>query len=258
MDEWMTDEVKVLITGGIILALAVLFLMVMSIGPLLEGNGTQGQGMSSGSSGSAGSDEWADYSGGDYSSTPETPTVTPVVISSPPATTVPAPVQNRVVSYVTIAPKPTDDLPILHDLSQNIPRRSEEGFFTIYSLPNVVVGTNFPYITYTLVNPPLYLDFEVTFTNITDEKYYEYKIKANKYEVTKTNIRPYENAYFHVTVRDMDTGEIVAEDGVGVLDGLQMKKQIALYKGGHYLFEFTGRTATVTLTMKVKKEGNIP
>lgn len=248
-----TEEVKVILMGIIILAVIALFLMMLSFAPLLSGAGQDATLQKSTSSASSAPD-LSDLP--DETQAVPAPTVTPVIISGTPAPAA-APVQNRVISYVTIAPRPTDDNGPLHDLHTEISKPSYDNYFTIYSLTDQYVGTNFPYITYELKKPPLVLDFDVTLTNITDVKYYEYKIKSNKYEVTKTNIRPYENAYFTVTVRDRGTGEVITEDGVGKLYGLQNPKRIVIHKAGDYLFEFQGLADTVSLSIQVPREGNI-
>jgi hypothetical protein len=222
-------------------------MMILSLAPLLTGpgpNSTQIQRTSSSGSGYF-----------EITAIP-TPTITPVIITSTPA---PAPVstpvqlQNRVVTYITLEPKPTAE--IASHQSLTVP--PQENYITIYSLTNQDIWGNFPYISYDLKNPPLIIDYDVTLMDITDEKYMEYKIMSNKYEVTQTNIRPSEAAFFSIIVRDKKTGDIVAEDGVGGVYGQQTPKKIMIPKPGDYQVDLSGRFVTVTLTMKVKKEGNI-
>lgn len=248
-----SEDVKVILIGIIILAIIVLFLMILSIVPLLSGSAVNTTLQKSASSGSSASD-LSDPA--DVAPATPAPSLTPVIISSVPAPAVTT-AEERVTSYVTIAPKETYDNGHLQDLHQDIPKPSYDNLFTIYSFNNQEIGTNFPYIIYELKNPPLVLDYDVTLTNITDVKYYEYKIKSNKYEVTKTTIRPCESAFFHVTVRDRVTGEVITDEGVGTIYGSHNPGQIIIRKGGSYLFEFTGQFASVTLSLKVPREGNI-
>jgi hypothetical protein len=248
-----SEDIKVILIGIIILAIIVLFLMILSIAPLLSGAGQNATLQNSGGSGLSAAD--VPYPGDDLTVSP-TPSLTPVIISSTPSPAV-TQVQNRVVSYVTIEPRETADNRPLQDLHVGISKPNYDNLFSIYTLTDQEIGENFPYITYELKNPPLVLDYDVTLTNITDLKYYEYKIKANKYEVIKTNIRPSEDAYFHVTVRDRETGDVITDEGVGTVYGMQNPERIILHKAGNYLFEFTGRFARATLSIKVPREGNI-
>lgn len=183
------------------------------------------------------------------------PAITPVIISSTPA---PQPVQQVTpVSYVTIEAAPTPTIPALTDITSDIPRPSFQDYMTIYSLTNQPAVSNFPYVSVNLVNPPLIIEYDVTPLNISDTKYYSYKIQSTVYEVEGTNERPYENTWFRVIVRDRNTGKIVLEDGYGRTNSLDTPRKISLYKNGSYRFEFSGSYVTVSLDMKVKKEGNI-
>jgi len=130
-------------------------------------------------------------------------------------------------------------------------------YYTLYSLNNQEVLHALPYVSYNLASPPLVIDYDVTPTNITDVMYMRYKILAQVYEEDLSINRHYEGSSFEIIVRDRDTGEVVARDGVGKIYGFESPKQLTIYKCGNYLFEFTGQYAKVTLTMKVKKQGNI-
>ncbi len=180
---------------------------------------------------------------------------TPIVISATPP---PVLTTAKPSSYVTVEPKDVATPEKSRDITSKIPRRDFSNFVTIYSLNKKEVNQNLPYVSFYLATPPLIIDYDVTPVNITDVKEIEYKIIATEYDVLLSINRPYENTWFKVIVRDKETGEIVAEDGFGKTYALESPRQLVLYKGGNYQFEFTGQYAYVDLSMKVKKEGNIP
>jgi hypothetical protein len=190
-----------------------------------------------------------------------TRTTTPIIINStPPPTTAPTPVPTP-VSYVTVIYRQTNPIVRHSDPQPNIIEYNKPAtgsdYFTIYSLNNQEVLHALPYVSYSLASPPLVIDYTVTPVNITHVMHIQYKILAQTYEEELSINRHYEGYYFEIIVRDRDTGKIVARDGVGGTYGFESPKQLTIYKGGNYLFEFTGQHATVTLTMKVKKQGNI-
>ena len=113
-------------------------------------------------------------------------------------------------------------------------------------------------VSFTLRNPPLVIDYNVTPFTAIDIKHLEYKEISTNYEEDLAINRPYENAWFMVIVRNKDTGEIVSEDGVGGNYSLQTPKQLVVRGTGNFSFEFTGQYATLDLAMKVRQEGNFP
>lgn len=199
-----------------------------------------------------------------------TPTIKPITTTKP-NLTIPEPEENMLTSVQTPVPTPTKPY-VYIESAPSLPtsKRSRSIFydeqpkvvnlenFTFYSLTNQKVTQTLPRVSFNLVNPPLIIDYDITPQNFTDVKYVEYKILSQKYKVNSIVVRPYENTWFTIIVRDRNTGEIVAEDGVGGTYSLQSPKQLIIYKKGNYRFEFSGDYATVNLTMKVKKEGNIP
>jgi hypothetical protein len=184
-----------------------------------------------------------------------TPSVTPAIISSAPVTQTAQPAIPK--SYVTIEAVPTTVKPQLQDLSVNLPDLHYDNYFTIYSLNGQQVQQNLPYVSFNLINPPLVIDYTVIPLNITDVKDVKYKILSTEYNEKLVLNRPYEQARFRLVVRDRETGKVVLEEGYGEPYSLESSKQLFLYKGGNYRFEFSGDYATIDLTLKVKKEGNI-
>jgi hypothetical protein len=185
------------------------------------------------------------------------PAVTPVIISSTPLPRAVATLSPAPRSYVTIEPVPVTNAPVHQDLRETVPVRKMTEYITIYSLDGQKAQQNLPYVSFFLANPPLIIDFTVNPTIISDLKEEDYKILSTAYHENLTINRPYEHAWFRVVVRDRDSGRIVLESGYGKTYGQTESGQIILYKGGNYRFEFTGDYATVDLTMRVEKEGNI-
>ena len=132
-----------------------------------------------------------------------------------------------------------------------------DDYFTIYSMDSQPAQQNIPYVLFDLVNPPLVIEYSVSPLNVTDVKELDYKIMAVEHHENVSVSRPYEQSWFSVIVRDNVTGNVVLEDGYGKTYTQQPSNQLVVYKGGNYRFEFSGGSAVVNLTMKVKKEGNI-
>ena len=184
------------------------------------------------------------------------PLETPAIFSIEPDL---QPVENTVPprSYVTIEPALTPEVPTLEDVSSNIPVPSTQDYFTIYSLTNQQLVENVSIVSFNLVNPPLVIDYQVTPFNVTDIKSLDYKIISTEFHENRTIDRAYEQSYFRVIVRDRDTGAVVLEDGYGPMYSPDLTRELTLYQSGNFRFEFSGRYATVNLTMKVKPEENI-
>jgi hypothetical protein len=160
-------------------------------------------------------------------------------------------------SYVTLQPVPDSLTPQPRDIREDLPVPVTDDYFTIFSMDNQQAQQNIPYVLFDLDNPPLVIDYSVTPMSVTDVKELDYKILATEHHENVSVNRPYEQSWFSVIVRDNTTGNVVLEDGYGQTYTQQPAKQLVVYKGGNYRFEFSGGSAVVNLTMKVKKEGNI-
>jgi hypothetical protein len=168
------------------------------------------------------------------------------------------PVSEIISPYVTIEPKASPDLVRREFLQPSIAQKYGEGYVTIYSLTDQNVSQVLPLISFTLRNPPLVIDYNVTPNNLIDVKHMEYKIVDTYYEENLEINRPYEDSWFEIIVRNKDTGEVVSEDGIGRTYSFQTPKQLVIREYGNYSFEFTGGYGTLDLTMKVMEEGNFP
>jgi hypothetical protein len=168
------------------------------------------------------------------------------------------PAIKSISSYVTIEPKESPEIETHTEIQPAIPQQYEVGFVTIYSLKNQKVSQVMPLVSFSLLNPPLVIDYEVAPVNATEVKYMEYKEINVTHEENLVITRPYENTWFMVIVRDKDTGELVTEDGFGRTYSFTSPRQLVLRENGNYSFEFTGDYAKLNLTIKVPKAGNFP
>lgn len=168
------------------------------------------------------------------------------------------PVIRSISAYVTVEPKQAPEIESHTFLQSVIPQKYGEGYITIYSLTDEKVSQVLPLVSFSLLNPPLVIDYNVTPSSAIDIKYVEYKEMATEHKENLVVSRPYENSWLNVIVRNKDTGQIVAEDGFGGIYSFQTPRQLVLRECGNYSFEFTGDYAQLDLTMKVKQEGNFP
>jgi hypothetical protein len=254
----MDDEVLNLIIGVVVLILIINTTAILSIASTLYGQDPALR--MSGASGSSGSAS---------SANPETPRAVPTTSPVSTGTIPPSPVttstktpisgsaKNQIISYVTVEPQNPQSAETHNILQPDIPVTSISDFVTIYSIKNQSLTEAFPNVSFNLVNPPLVIEYSVIPFNITDIKNIEYKIKSKKYNETLRITRPYEGTWFTVIARDKKSGGIVAEDGVGKIWSFTSPKRIDILNSGNFQFEFDGEFGYLTLTMKVKKEGNI-
>jgi hypothetical protein len=165
---------------------------------------------------------------------------------------------KSISGYVTIETKESPEIETHTFMQSKVPQKYEEGYVTIYSVTDQKVSQVLPIVSFSLLNPPLVVDYDVTPINATDIKYMEYKEVTTVHKENVVINRPYEDTWFMVIVRNKDTGQIVTEDGFGRTYSFQSPRQLVLRENGNYSFEFTGDYAKLDLTMKVKQEGNFP
>ena len=248
----MEDERLLILAGFVVLLFIILIPSLYTLAPLLSGTSPAS---------TATTRPVAEETAAETIQPTPSPTVTPIVITATP-TQAPTPVPTP-VSYVTVIYRQTEPIGEYEPIPQPSPieyHKPATGseYYTLYSLNNQEALHALPYVAYNLTSPPLVIDYTVAPQNITHVIHLDYKILSQTYQEDLSINRHYEGYKFEIIVRDRETGKIVARDGVGDEYGFESPKQLTLYKGGSYLFEFTGQYATVTLTMKVKKQGNIP
>ena len=160
---------------------------------------------------------------------------------------------------MTIEPKESPEIQESYLHPANNPSTGpEEGYVTIYSLTGQKISQVLPLVSFSLLNPPLVIDYNVTPSRAVDIKYMEYKEMTTMHKENIVIDRPYEDTWFMVIVRNKDTGEIATEDGFGRTFSFQSPRQLVLRECGNYSLEFTGDYGNLDLSIKVKQEGNFP
>lgn len=133
------------------------------------------------------------------------------------------------------------------------------GYVNIYKIhESELINDKIPPVLFNLLNPPLIIDFDVTAINITDEKYFEYKVMSTVHQETVDIIRPYENAKFLIQVIDNNSSRVVTEDGYGGEYGLQSPKKLTVMERGNYSIRLSGMYVNVSLSIEVPNEMNVP
>lgn len=135
------------------------------------------------------------------------------------------------------------------------------------SKPTEVQPTQDPYVTlfnktiefssvhqrdaysFNLTAPPLIIEFDVEPKMVTRKKYTTSDYGTKK-DIVVTQEYPSEDSWIIVTVREQESGKIVAEDGFGKGFGTTTNKRIYLGKFGNYLIELAGNEAKVHVTMR--------
>ncbi len=168
------------------------------------------------------------------------------------------PVIKSVSSYVTLEPREPPEIESHTIIQSTVAERYKEGYVTIYSLTGQKISQVLPIVSFSLLNPPLVIDYNVTPLRAVDIKYMEYKEITTTHKENLVINRPYEDTWFTVIVRNKDTGNIVTEDGFGRTYSFQSPRQLVLRECGNYSFEFSGDYGNLNLIMKVKQEGNFP
>jgi hypothetical protein len=116
--------------------------------------------------------------------------------------------------------------------------------------------------SFDLKNPPILIHFYLQPVNATGKKtivkHYGLDIETTE-EVTYDYYSPY--SWFEVTVRNKNTGQILAQDGFGNAKGNQysqnVNKTLKVFNGGDLLIELDGNRITATVDVNVKKDKNI-
>ncbi len=182
-------------------------------------------------------------------------TVTTIATTAVPKTTAKktvAPTQTKDIYVQIIAPAPVVTTPRVH-IQPNLLGRSDEGYSTLYSLNTVPVKEQMSRVVISAVNPPLLVNFHFTPDNITDFKPIDYKMGKTDYHINHSFERPYENSWFEMTVSNNETREILMQEGVGKIYGLQYDRQFIVPNAGKIAFDIAGQYGNITLSIKMKK-----
>jgi hypothetical protein len=184
----------------------------------------------------------------------------PTVVITP-VRTVPTPTPTpRYVAIEYITPDP-DTGPESHQadykklVSASNFLYNPRDYLTIYANDMEYNLVNAYRMSFDLKNPPMIIRYDVTPRNITDVKWFEPR-DAKKVIDTAIVNRSYEDSWFEIKVyRD---GVIYDQVGWGGIYSIPLDKQEYVIRDpGLYQVEFSGRFASVSTEVLVKREGNI-
>ncbi len=175
-------------------------------------------------------------------STP-TPSLTPEII---------------VTQFLTpVTPYPKDESPTPRSTYSNLPNPTPipVEYVTIYN-NELALKYNTVAYEYNLENPPLMIDICIIPRMITRNIWYvsPYGSREEK-TVTQTTVS--QSAWFEITVRDKDTGNIIEKDGFGKTFSSNPKREIQVRSSGNYVIEFTGNDVNASIQMRIQKNGDL-
>ncbi|HII98420.1 MAG TPA: hypothetical protein HA272_03960 [Methanoregula sp.] len=165
-------------------------------------------------------------------------------------TVAPTPTKDSYVQIIT--PSPVVTTPRAY-IQPNLVVRSDEGYSTLYSLKNVQAKEQMSRVVISAVNPPLLVDFHFIPDNISDIKPIDYKMGKTMYHLNVSIDRPYEQSWFELKVINNETGDLLAQEGVGRTYGLQYDRQFIVPNTGKIAFDLAGQYGNITLSIKMKK-----
>ena len=125
---------------------------------------------------------------------------------------------------------------------------TQDPYVTLYNRTTLFAQTTEAF-SFDLTAPPLIIDFKVEPKMVTRDKYGTSDYGSKKEGVFKQTY-PSEDSWFTATVRDRESGEIVAEDGFGKLFSTETKKRIFVGGFGDYLIQFSGNDVTVHILVR--------
>lgn len=103
--------------------------------------------------------------------------------------------------------------------------------------------------SFNLTAPPLIIEFDVEPKMVTREKHTTSEYGSKKDEVVKQTY-PSEDSWFTVTVRDRESGDIIAEDGFGKRFGTEKHNRVFMGRFGDYLIQLSGNDVKVHVLMR--------
>jgi hypothetical protein len=160
-------------------------------------------------------------------------------------------------TYVTPAtPYPTAS-PTVAKPTFSKPTESEasDPYVTLYNKTSWYNYTTDAY-SFDLTQPPLLIDFWVDPVMIKRDKYAT-STYGDKDWTKYQQEYPSPNAWFTVTVRDRDTGKILAQDGFGKLYSADTHKQVVVRSVRECLIELSGNEVEVRVLMRAGGLSNV-
>ena len=151
---------------------------------------------------------------------------------------------TRVTPYPTVTSSMTS--PTLSNLPVVTP--TPDMYVTLYNRTASFAWTTEAF-AFDLTVPPLLIDFKVEPKMITREVRAKSDYKDRKDETYRQTF-PSEDSWFKVTVRDRNSGAIVAENGFGKLYSADARKQIYVGQSGNYQIDLTGNDVKAYVLMR--------
>ncbi|MDP3522824.1 MAG: hypothetical protein Q8S02_19630, partial [Hydrogenophaga sp.] len=109
--------------------------------------------------------------------------------------------------------------------------------------------------TFNLKNPPMFINYTVIPTNITEKREVTSKTGSKTSSViTIDTYSPY--SWLEITIRNKTTGEIYLQDGFGKDHSTYLKNTLKFFKRDDLLIEIKGNQITATTNIWVKPELN--
>jgi hypothetical protein len=106
--------------------------------------------------------------------------------------------------------------------------------------------------TYTVENPPLLIDYNLTVPNITKTRVETDPVSGGDRTVTVTYPDPV--AFFEVTVKDLGTNRIIVRNGYGGVYDVAYSKEVWVRYPGDYYIEFFGNRVTANVKFLIPRE----
>lgn len=114
-------------------------------------------------------------------------------------------------------------------------------------------GTAF---TFDLINPPMYITYKVTPTEIAVRKVATHSINKTEYLLEYDTFDPL--SYLEITVKDKGTNEVFLQDGFGIDYAQYTTRTLKVLKSGDLYIEIKGNKIKGTIDVWVKPSGNFP
>jgi len=122
-------------------------------------------------------------------------------------------------------------------------------FITIYDINHSFSNDAVAY-TYTVENPPLYVDLKFAPINETHVISYEKRTGDKEGQIDLTVNRPPRDAWFEIRVYNLQDGSEVLTEGFGKTYS-QSNKTVVLRSSGSYQFDLLGNDVNTTVVLKV-------
>jgi hypothetical protein len=146
-----------------------------------------------------------------------------------------------------------------------------------YRNPTIIPETNAVFITYMeiynntlplndyavayqydLMSPPMIINYTVAPKMITRLIWYESRggsvdtTTQSRGDVIEQSTQPDPNAWFEVTVRNVDTGMVVLDEGYGKTLGSDLVKNVTVHSASKYQIDMQGNAVNVTVKMYIR------